>query len=72
MRLSLNLMNLGFEIIDDKKSRVVKKIENLITDLVYIKDNDFRTSLSKYIATAIAQDYSYISNLFSRQEKKYY
>ena len=44
MRLSLNLMNLGFEIIDDKKSRVVKKIENLITDLVYIKDNDFRTS----------------------------
>ena len=44
MRLSLNLMNLGFEIIDDKKSSVVKKIENLITDLVYIKDNDFRTS----------------------------
>ena len=44
MRQSLNLMNLGFVIIDDKKSRVVKKIKNLITDLVYIKDNDFRTS----------------------------
>ena len=65
-------MNLGFEIIDDKKSRVVKKIKNLITDLVYIQDNDFRTSLSNYIATAIGQDYSCISNLFSRQEKKYY
>ena len=53
MRLNLNLMNLGFEIIDDKKSSVVKKIENLLTDLVYIKDNDFRTSSSKYIATSI-------------------
>ena len=72
MRLNLNLMNLGFVIIDDKKSRVVKKIKNLITDLVYIKDNDFRASLSKYIATPIKQDYSYTSNLFSRQDKKYY
>jgi AraC-like DNA-binding protein len=69
MLLNLNLMDLGFEIIDDKKSRVVEKIKNLITDLVYFRDNDSKTSLSEYIATAVGQDYSYISNLFSLHEK---
>lgn len=69
MLLNVNFVALGFEIIDDKKSRVVEKIKNLITDLVYFKDNDSKISLSEYIATAIGQDYSYISNLFSLQEK---
>ena len=67
--LNLKLVALGFEIIDDKKRRVVEKIKNLITDLVYFKDNNFKTSLSSYIATAVGQDYSYSSNLFSLQEK---
>ena len=59
---------LGFEIIDDKKSRVVEKVKNLITDLVYFNDNNFKTNLSDYLVAAINQDYSYISNLFSQQE----
>ena len=59
---------LGFEIIDDKKSRVVEKVKNLITDLIYFNDNNFKTNLSDYLVLAINQDYSYISNLFSQQE----
>ena len=67
-KLNSKLVNLGFEIIDDRKSRVVEKVKNLITDLVYFKDNNFKTNLSDYIVAAISQDYSYISNLFSQQE----
>ena len=67
-QLNLKLVDLGFEIIDDKKSRVVEKVKNLITDLVYFKDNNFKTNLSDYIVAAIGQDYSHISNLFSQQE----
>ena len=67
-QLNLKLVDLGFEIIDDKKSRVVEKVKNLITDLVYFKDNNFKTNLSDYIIAAIGQDYSYISSLFSQQE----
>ena len=66
--LNERLKVLGFEIIDDKKSRVVEKVKNLITDLVYFNDNNFKTNLSDYIVAAIGQDYSYISNLFSQQE----
>ena len=68
-KLNSKLVNLGFEIIDDRKSRVVEKVKNLITDLVYFKDNNFKTNLSDYIVAAISQDYSYISDLFSQQEK---
>jgi len=66
--LNQNLMILGFELLDDKKSRVIEKIKNLIVDLVHSKDNQLKTTLSEYIASAIAQDYSYISNLFSQHE----
>ncbi len=66
--LNIKLVALGFEIIDDKKKRVVEKIKNLIVELVHLKDNHFKTNLSDYIVAAIGQDYSYISNLFSQQE----
>ena len=59
---------LGFEIIDDKKSRVIEKVKNLIVELVHFKDNSSKTNLSDYIVAAIGQDYSYISNIFSQQE----
>ena len=53
-KLNSKLVNLGFEIIDDRKSRVVEKVKNLITDLVYFKDNNFKTNLSDYIVAAIS------------------
>jgi AraC-like DNA-binding protein len=67
-QLNKKLVALGFEIIDDKKSRVVEKVKNLITDLVYFNDNHFTTNLSDYIVASISQDYSYISSVFSQQE----
>lgn len=66
--LNIKLVALGFEIIDDKKKRVVEKIKNLIIELVHFKDNHSKTNLSDYLATTIGQDYSYLSNLFSQQE----
>ena len=62
------LVKLGFELIDDKKSRVIEKVKNLIIDLVYSKSNLLKNNLSEAITTSIGQDYSYISSLFSQQE----
>lgn len=66
--LNEQLLVLGFEIIDDKKKRIVEKVKNLIVELVHLKDNRFKTNLSDYLVAAIGNDYSYISNLFSLQE----
>ena len=67
-QLNERFLVLGFEMIDDKKSRVVEKVKNLIVELVHFKDNCFKTNLSEHIVATIGQDYSYISNLFSQQE----
>jgi len=66
--LSQGLHTLGFELIDDRKSRVIEKIKNLIVDLVHNKDNDLKTNLSHYLAASVGHEYSALSNLFSEVE----
>ena len=67
-KLNEKLLEFGFELLDDKKSRIIEKVKNLIVDLVHSKDNELKTNLSQYIAAHIGQDYNYISNLFSQNE----
>lgn len=62
------LKPLGFELIDDKKSKIIDKIKTLIIDLVHNKNNDINVNLSEYLSSQIAQDYSTLSNLFSEVE----
>lgn len=61
------LREFGFELIDDKKTRTVEKIRNLIVDLVHRKDNSLKVNLSDFLASEVNQDYSSLSNLFSQQ-----
>jgi YesN/AraC family two-component response regulator len=63
-----NLQNLGFDLIDDKKSKTVEKIKNLIVDLVHHKNNDLKINLSDYLSKNLNQDYNSLSNLFSEIE----
>jgi AraC-like DNA-binding protein len=66
--LAANLYSLGFELIDDKKSKIIERIKNLIVELVHSRDNDLKTNLSHYLASDIGQEYSALSNLFSEVE----
>ncbi|MBO9586100.1 MAG: helix-turn-helix transcriptional regulator [Flavobacterium sp.] len=63
-----NLQPLGFDLIDDKKTKIVEKIKNLIVDLVHHKNNDLKINLSEYLAENLNQDYNSLSNLFSEIE----
>jgi len=56
---------LGFQVIDDKKSRMIEKIKNVIIELVHHQDNDVKTNLSDVLSDALHNDYNYLSNLFS-------
>ena len=62
------LIPLGFEIIDDKKSRIIEQIKNIIIDLVHHQDNDIKTNLSGVLSSKLYYDYNYLSNLFSEVE----
>ncbi|KAF2513616.1 helix-turn-helix transcriptional regulator [Flavobacterium zhairuonense] len=63
-----NLQSLGFDLLDDKKTKTVEKIKNLIVDLVHHKNNDLKINLSEYLAENLNQDYNSLSNLFSEIE----
>ncbi|WP_284653229.1 helix-turn-helix domain-containing protein [Flavobacterium terrisoli] len=66
--LAANLYALGFELIDDKKSKIIERIKSLIIELVHSRDNDLKTNLSQYLSSEIGQEYSALSNLFSEVE----
>lgn len=74
--LKQELQSFGFDLLDDKKSKTIEKIKNLIVDLVQNKNNDLQITLSDFLTQELHQDYSAFSNLFSEVEgvtiEKYY
>jgi len=62
------LRAIGFDLIDDRKSKTIDKIKTLIIDLVQNKNNDLKTNLSEYLFHQLHQDYNTLSNLFSEVE----
>lgn len=66
--LQKNLRVVGFDLIDDKKSKTIDKIKTLIIDLVQNKNNDLKTNLSEFLFQQLHQDYNTLSNLFSEVE----
>lgn len=66
--VSSALVPLGFEMIDDKKSRIIEKIRTVIIDQVHRQNNDSKTNLSDLLSKELHHDYNYLSNLFSEVE----
>lgn len=62
------LTPLGFELIDDKKTRIIEKVKNVIIDLVHRQNNETNINLSSLLSQALNRDYNYLSNLFSEVE----
>ncbi len=62
------LEHLGFELIDDKRGRLIEKIKTEIVALVHQHDGELKENLSDYLSKRLRRDYSYISNLFSEVE----
>lgn len=66
--LEQRLSQLGFELIDDRKKRLVEKIKNVIIDAVHYRDGALRQNLSEVLSNELNHDYTYLSNLFSDME----
>jgi len=63
-----NLHTIGFDLMDDKRSKTIEKIKTLIINLVHYKNNELKSNLSDYLTQHILQDYNTLSNLFSAVE----
>lgn len=67
-KLDITLANVGFERIDDKKTRLTELIKKHVIDLVHHQDGSLKVNLSAYLSEKLNHDYNYISNLFSEIE----
>jgi AraC-like DNA-binding protein len=64
-RLKTNLLKSGLELLDDKKSILIEKIKNVITDMIHHSDEAQKINYSDYISKKLDYDYTYLSNIFS-------
>lgn len=67
-KLSSALEEIGFALIDDKKSRLIENIRTTIIELVHRRDGQSVQKLSVVLAENLNYDYNYLSNLFSSIE----
>ena len=67
-QLNDNLKLLGFEIIDDRKSRIIEQIKNAVVSLIHHSEESPNLNLSEYLSQQLNYDYGYLSNLFSEVE----
>lgn len=58
----------GFELIDDKRSRIIEQIKTKVVELVHQKDGELSSNLSTLLSASLHYDYPYLSNLFSAVE----
>lgn len=66
--LNISLKKMGFELIDDKKSRIVNKIKAIIISQVFHSNEANSVNLSKHISDQLNYDYNHLSTIFSELE----
>lgn len=63
--LKKNLLKSGLELLDDKRSILIEKIKNVITEMIHYSDELPKVKYSDYISQKLGYDYTYLSNIFS-------
>lgn len=64
-QLKENLLKSGLELLDDKKSILIEKIKNVITEMIHYSDELPHVNYSDYISEKLDYDYTYLANTFS-------
>lgn len=67
-QLSANLKQLGFELLDDKRKKIIEQIKTLIIQSIHYNKEQPAKNYSSFIAENLHHDYSYLSKLFSETE----
>jgi len=64
-QLSKNLLKSGLELLENKKSILIEKIKNVITEMIHYSDELPKVNYSDYISEKLDYDYTYLANIFS-------
>ncbi|HLP33695.1 MAG TPA: AraC family transcriptional regulator [Bacteroidia bacterium] len=64
-QLKAGLNSTGLDLMDDKKSILIEKVKNIITEMIHHSESTPKTNYSDYISEKMNYDYTYLSNIFS-------
>ena len=64
-QLKKNLLRSGLELLDDKKSILIEKIKNVVTEMIHHSEVLPMVNYSDYLAEKLNYDYTYLANIFS-------
>jgi AraC-like DNA-binding protein len=63
--LKSELLRSGLELLDDKRSILIERIKNVITEMIHHSDELPKVNYSDFISEKLGYDYTYLSNIFS-------
>lgn len=58
--LQENLLKSGLELLDDKKSILIEKIKNVITEMIHYSEELPKVKYSEYLSHKLGYDYTYL------------
>lgn len=64
-QLKIALLNIGLELMDDKRAILIEKIKNVIIEMIHYTDSVIKTNFSDFLSEKLNHDYTYLANLFS-------
>lgn len=64
-QLKIGLLNIGLELMDDKRAVLIERIKNTIIEMVHHTDEEIKTNFSDFLSKKLNHDYTYLANLFS-------
>ena len=69
-KVSKIMKNNGFELIDDKNSKIVERLKEIVISVIQNYEDEELSSIKfpKYISNKLNRDYTYLSTLFSKME----
>lgn len=67
-QLKINLLKLGLELLDNKRSVLVESIKNMIIDMIHRNIKVPDVNYSMLISVKLGYDYTYLANVFSEEK----
>lgn len=65
VQIGRRFRELGFEILDDRKTRLIENIRTCIVERIHYTEEPLKLTFSEFLANTFNQDYSALSKLFS-------
>jgi len=63
--LRARLLRYGLELLDDKRSILIERIKNVITEMIHFSNELPKVNYSDFISEKLGYDYTYLANIFS-------